>query len=262
MDDRFQRTTGILSPSNIQRLSQTHVLIAGVGGAGGQTAIDLARLGFGYITLADFDVYERHNMNRQVGCFESTLGKRKIDVVARMCSDINPNLQLQKIREGVNEDNCHSLIIKSEFPAPEFVIEVIDLSDVPAKISLHKACRNNGTIIMTGLMLGFGASLLVFDDSAPPYDQLFVDKKGQIDFPKIVPRLGSYVIQEFMDKCFKGQGHAPTCAIGATMASALMTTEIIKAITLGTETLTKWPDYTYIDLIDRVFLKDTLKSVP
>ena len=83
VEDRFQRNLGVISQEAMEILSNTHILVAGVGGSGGQVAVDLARLGFGYLTLADFDVYERHNMNRQIGCFESTLDHSKIDVVSK-----------------------------------------------------------------------------------------------------------------------------------------------------------------------------------
>ena len=254
LDNRFQRTQGVLHPETIESLSDIHILIAGVGGTGGQVAIDLARLGFGYITLADFDRYERHNMNRQVGCFESTLGQLKIDVVGRMCSDINPHLKLKKVPDGVTEENYNKLIAASDFPAPAFVLEIIDVAGVPAKILLHQACREKGVTIMTGLMLGFGASLIVFDPKTPPYDHLFIKPDGRINFQNIVPRLGSYFIQKYVDQCFRGQGHVPTCAIGATMASAMMVSELMRGIVIGKKEMLTWPEYLYIDLFDHEYI--------
>ena len=260
LDDRFQRTQGVLSPDAIQRLSKIHVVLAGVGGAGGQAAVDLARLGFGYLTLADFDVYERHNINRQVGCFESTLGQRKIDVVGRMCLDINPNLKLRKVPEGITEANSRQLLAASEFPAPEFVLEAIDIAGAAAKGHLHRACREGNVTVMTGLMLGFGASLLVFAPDAPPYEQLFLSADGRIDLSTIVPRLGSYFVPEFIDACFAGRGHAPTCVIGATMASALMVSEVMRGVLLGKHAMTVWPDYVYVDLFDHVYVRGNLAA--
>jgi hypothetical protein len=256
-DDRFQRTQGVLSPAAMAQLSELHILIAGVGGAGGQVAVDLARLGFGYLTLADFDTYVRHNMNRQVGCFESTLGQPKIDVVARMCSDINPALKIRKVREGITEENCRELVGVSAFPAPDFVLEVIDGDSVPAKICLHDACREQKITIMTGIMVGFGASFIAFPPDAPPFGSLFVRADGRIDLGSAVPRLGSYFIKEFVDACFAGRGHAPSCVIGATTASAMMVVEIIKGVMHGKQAMTSWPDYLYVDFFDHVFVRGT-----
>ena len=256
-DDRFQRTQGVLSPAMIQHLSEIHILIAGVGGAGGQVAVDLARLGFGYLTLADFDVYERHNINRQVGCFESTLGQPKIDVVGRMCSDINPGLQIRKVPEGITAENCRDLLTTSAFPAPYVVLEVIDGSAVPAKICLHDACREEKIMIMTGIMVGFGGSLIAFAPDAPSFGQLFVHPDGRLNLASAVPQLGSYFVKDFAEACFAGRGHAPTCVIGATTASAMMVTEIIKGLLLGKKAMTTWPEYLYMDFFDQTFVRGT-----
>jgi hypothetical protein len=258
-DDRFQRTTGILSPQLIQQLANVHVLIAGVGGAGGQAAVDLARLGFGCLTLADFDVYERHNMNRQAGCFESTLGQPKIDVVARICADINPALKLRLVADGITGENCGELLRAGEFPEPAFVIEVIDLAGVPAKIALHRACRERGITAMTGIMLGLGGSLIVFAPDAPGYERLFVRADGRIDLASAIPRIGSYFVTEFWEACLAGRGHAPTCVIGAATASSLMVSEIVRGLMLGKAAMTTWPEYLYVDFIDHVFVRDTFR---
>lgn len=245
----------------IQQLADVHVLIAGVGGAGGQVAVDLARLGFGYLTLADFDVYERHNMNRQVACFESTLGQRKVDAVARMCADINPELRIRKAHEGITEQNARELLVACAFPEPAFVLEVIDLAGVRAKIALHRACRELGITAMTGIMLGLGASLIVFPPDAPAFDEIFVGPDGRIELASAVPRLGSYFIKEFVDACLAGKGHAPTCVIGATTAAGLMVSEVLRGLVLGKQEMIAWPEYLYVDLFDRVATRGSLRGL-
>lgn len=253
MDDRFQRTQGILSPRAIGELANVHILIAGVGGAGGQVAVDLARMGVGQLTLADFDVYVRHNINRQVGCFESTLGQHKIDVVARMCADINPAMVIRKVPEGITEQNCAALLRPGQLPAPHFVLEVIDGAGVEAKVALHAACRDSQITVLTGIMLGFGASLVAFAPSAPGYRELFVTADGRIALSRLVPRVASYVIPEFVEDCFAGRGHSPTCVIGATTAAAMMVTELLRGLLLGKEAMTMWPEYLYVDFFDHVY---------
>jgi hypothetical protein len=252
----------VLSAAVLGKLADLHILIAGVGGAGGQVAVDLARLGFGYLTLCDFDLYERHNMNRQAGCFESTLGERKIDVMARICEDINPQLRIRKVPEGITDANSAELLDGGTFPEPAFVVEVIDLAGVRAKIALHDACRSRGITAMTGIMLGFGGSLIVFRPDAPAYDELFVRADGRLDLARAIPRIGSYVLQESLDACFQGRGHAPTCVIGATTASALMIGEIMRGLLLGKESMTCWPEYLYIDFVEHVFVRDSFRDRP
>ncbi|CAM3909762.1 thiamine biosynthesis protein ThiF [Corallococcus sp. ZKHCc1 1396] len=259
VNPRFQRNLGVLHPQTMDKLSTTHVLVAGVGGAGGQCAVDLARLGFGCLTLADFDVYERHNINRQIGCFESTLGQPKVDVVERMCRDIHPDLRVHKVHEGITDDNVAAVLAGSGgLPPVDYVVEVIDIAGARAKESLHQTCRQQGIPIMTGLMLGFGAALHVFQPDAPLYEEMFILPDGRIDLPKIIPHLGSYMLQEYMDACYQGKGHAPTCVIGATTAAGLMVSEIMRGVMLGPRAMVSWPEYLYVDLFDHRYVRGSL----
>jgi hypothetical protein len=51
---------------------------------GGVHLLTLARLGIGRFTIADFDVFDIVNFNRQVGATVGSLHQPKIDVLANM----------------------------------------------------------------------------------------------------------------------------------------------------------------------------------
>jgi len=256
--DRYNRLLGILSEATLLRLKASHVFVAGVGGSGGQTAIDLARLGIGKLTLADFDVYERHNMNRQIGCFESTLGCRKIEVIGKMCRDINPALELCFLPEGVREENIGRDL---EGSRPNFVVETIDLHGLAAKIALHRECRLRRIPALTAPMLGFGTALFVFTGNSPAFEDVLIEN-GLFRGDRLAPHIGSYIDKNHVALCLKGEAHSPTCGIGATLASGIMATEIIRAIVLGPEVFMTAPDYLYIDLFDRKFIQGRLDLRP
>lgn len=263
VEQRFQRNLGVVDEATLDTLSRTHVLVAGVGGAGGQCAVDLARLGFGGVTLADFDVYERHNMNRQVGCFESTLGHAKVEVVGRMCRDIHPALRLRQVPEGITAANVEDVLDGGQGGAPvDYVVEVIDIAGAREKEVLHRACRRRGVPVMTGLMLGFGAALHVFQPDAPLYEDLYILPDGRIDLPAIVPHLGSYMLREYMDACYQGRGHAPTCVVGATSAAGMMATELVRAVMHGPRSMVSWPEYLYVDFFDHCFVRGRAEERP
>ena len=65
----FARNVGWVTEQEQARLKQCSVAIGGLGGVGGAHAITLARLGVGNFRLADFDVFDWPNMNRQAGAF-------------------------------------------------------------------------------------------------------------------------------------------------------------------------------------------------
>lgn len=260
VEPRFQRNLGVIGAETMTRLSRTHVLVAGVGGAGGQCAVDLARLGLGCLTLADFDTYERHNMNRQAGCFESTLGQAKVEVVGRMCLDIHPDLRLRRVPEGITEANAAGVLAGGGgLPPVDYVVEVIDIAGAREKQALHRACRERGVPVMTGLMLGFGAALHVFQPDAPSYEALYLLPDGRIDLPAIIPHLGSYMLQEYMDACYQGTGHAPTCVVGATTAAGMMVSELMRGVLLGARAMVSWPEYLYVDLFDHRYVRASVE---
>ena len=71
------------------------VAIAGLGGVGGAHVLTLTRLGVGQFTLAVFDHFEIHNLNRRVGSTIHPLGRAKVDVLAELASAINLHLNLR-----------------------------------------------------------------------------------------------------------------------------------------------------------------------
>src|SRR5207244_12174128 len=86
----FSRNIGILTVEEQQRLADSTVAIAGLGGVGGSVLILLARMGVGRFRLAAFDRFEEVNINRQYGSSTTTIGEPKVEVLAREVRAINP----------------------------------------------------------------------------------------------------------------------------------------------------------------------------
>lgn len=63
-------------------IGRLRVGIVGLGSVGGLVAETLARMGVGRLRLMDFDVVERHNLDRLVHASESDVGRPKVDVAA------------------------------------------------------------------------------------------------------------------------------------------------------------------------------------
>ena len=94
--DAFDRNLGWFAEYEQQALRNKTITIAGVGGVGGVHLLTLARLGVANFKIADLDIFETANFNRQVGATISTLGQSKVDVLARMAQDINPEIKIEK----------------------------------------------------------------------------------------------------------------------------------------------------------------------
>src|SRR5688572_3034414 len=76
-EDAFKRNRGLITEEEQQKLRNSRVAIAGMGGVGGVHLITLARLGIGKFTIADPDVFDVPNFNRQYGATISNLGRNK-----------------------------------------------------------------------------------------------------------------------------------------------------------------------------------------
>jgi sulfur carrier protein ThiS adenylyltransferase len=90
IEDIFRRSV----PGTRDILSKKIVAIAGCGGLGSNAAVALARAGIGRLIIADCDVVELSNLNRQY-FFLSDVGKRKTDALALHLRAINPQLIIQ-----------------------------------------------------------------------------------------------------------------------------------------------------------------------
>ena len=66
-DKAFSRNIGWVTEDEQQRLRRARVAVGGLGGVGGVHLLTLARLGIGAFSIADFDVFDIVNFNRQVG---------------------------------------------------------------------------------------------------------------------------------------------------------------------------------------------------
>ncbi len=78
MNDRFTRIKWLVG-EKISKISQTKVLVCGLGGVGGNCVDALYRSGFQNLTLIDADKFEITNQNRQI--HSENLGEEKAKVL-------------------------------------------------------------------------------------------------------------------------------------------------------------------------------------
>jgi sulfur carrier protein ThiS adenylyltransferase len=100
--------------------------IAGVGGLGSAIAVALARSGIGRLVLADFDVVEPSNLNRQQ-YFIDQIGMPKVDALKANLARINPNVQTALFHGRLDRDN-----IPQVFAPVDILVEAFDAPDQKA----------------------------------------------------------------------------------------------------------------------------------
>lgn len=123
MEDWKQRTLLLFGKERMERLSQAHVLVVGLGGVGAYGAEMICRAGVGHMTLVDADTVQITNINRQLPALHSTLGRTKAEVLANRFRDINPEVELTVWPVFLKDENIPELL---DAAAYDFVVDAID----------------------------------------------------------------------------------------------------------------------------------------
>ncbi len=128
----FSRTEMLIGADALHKLKHARVAVFGVGGVGGYAVEGLVRAGVGAIDLIDNDVVSESNLNRQIIALHSTVGKKKIEVMAARARDINPDIRI----------TTHDLFFLPDTPfdfsAYDYVVDAIDT--VSGKLSIIERC--------------------------------------------------------------------------------------------------------------------------
>jgi molybdopterin/thiamine biosynthesis adenylyltransferase len=167
-EEAFGRNLGWVTPAEQQVLRSKRVAIAGLGGVGGVHVLTLARLGIGKMHLADFDVFDVANFNRQIGASVSTLGRSKIEVVAAMARDINPDIELRLFGEGVTAANLDAFLADVDV-----FVDGLDFFAFEARERTFAACHASGIPAITAAPLGMGVALLNFGADGMSFEEYF-----------------------------------------------------------------------------------------
>ncbi len=116
------------TPGVHRRVKAARVGVAGVGGLGSQVAIALARTGIGSLVLADFDVVEPSNLNRQQ-YFIDQLGLPKVDALAATLARINPYVPVEAHRLRLTPPE-----VPRVFHGCQVVVEAFDRAEEKAML--------------------------------------------------------------------------------------------------------------------------------
>lgn len=164
----FSRNIGWVTRSEQETLRHKHVAIAGMGGVGGFHLLTLARLGVGRFSIADLDDFELANFNRQAGATMSTLGRPKVDVLAAMLRDINPECVLDVLTDGVQPGN-----IERFFQDADLYVDGLDAFAFDAREAVFAHCATARIPAVTVAPLGMSAALLNFLPGGMTFDEYF-----------------------------------------------------------------------------------------
>jgi len=167
-DEAFSRNIGWVTEGEQQVLRRKRVAIAGLGGVGGVYLLTLARLGIGRFVIADLDRFDLVNFNRQVGATTETLGHPKVETLAKMAREINPEIEIRSFEDGVTADNLDSFL-----DGVDVYVDGLDFFAFDARELVFAACATRRIPAITVAPIGMGAALLNFMPGKMTFEQYF-----------------------------------------------------------------------------------------
>ncbi len=150
LEHRYDRNHPVLSEEDQEKLKRSNVLIIGCGGLGGYVIESLARLGVGNLTVADADVFEESNLNRQLLSTENNLGEKKAFAALERVRSINSEIMIDAVADRIDESNIKSLVQKKDV-----IIDAVD--NYNTRLLLAKAAKESGIPLIHGAIAGWTA---------------------------------------------------------------------------------------------------------
>lgn len=164
VENIFLRNYGVISHEEQQKLTNARVTVVGAGGVGGMTLISLARMGVGHIHVVDMDIFEASNMNRQMLCGVSRIGKSKALSAEETLRDINPNIQVTVTQEKLTEENAKTLLTHSDV--------VVDATDnLVSRVIIHRTAQQlHIPSVWIAVTPPFRGAVMTFSHETPDYE--------------------------------------------------------------------------------------------
>ena len=169
-----------------EKLKNTTVGIAGCGGLGSNCAVALARVGVGKLIIADFDVIEESNLNRQY-FFHKQIGQKKVYGLEENIQLINPTIKIEAYDVKLDSNNIIEI-----YNDCDVVVEAFDKAEM--KHMIIEAVNEN--LPHTPLVAGLGVAGWGDNNSihTRQIDNLFIcgdeKKEATENHPPLAPRVG------------------------------------------------------------------------
>ena len=167
-------------------LSAKTVGIAGCGGLGSNSAMALARSGIGKLIIADFDMIEKGNLNRQFYFFDQ-VGQIKSYTLSDNLYLVNPKTEVRPHNVKLNTENIPEI-----FKNCDIIIEAFDNAEMKEMIIETVLEKLSGIPLIVGSgMAGYGNSNCL---KVRKIGNLYVcgDENSEVgeNNPPLAPRVG------------------------------------------------------------------------
>jgi molybdopterin/thiamine biosynthesis adenylyltransferase len=242
----FSRNKGLISETEQDLIASTTIAVIGTGGDGGLLAERLVRFGIGKIILADPEIFEYSNINRQYASNQNTIGKNKAEMVARELMLINPGLEIKIYNEGITPENVTEIVSQADV-----LVDEIEYSLPSISVMLHREAARQSKYVFMGANIGWGASIFCFSPGGKKFEEHFEynDEQKSINPLRYLKSKPAYLDTKTIDLVLSGQMCMPALSSSVSLVASVMASEIIYFITHKRKPLLV-PEFIFIDLFD------------
>ena len=149
-----------------RKLLQAKVLIIGAGGLGSPSAVYLSLAGVGTIGIADFDVVDVSNLQRQILHHNDDVGRPKVVSAKEAISAYNPDTNVVLHEEWLTSENAMDIV-------SQYDIVVNGADNFPSRYLINDAAYLCGKPLVDGSILIFDGQTTVFMPGKGCYRCLF-----------------------------------------------------------------------------------------
>lgn len=165
----YVRNTTSYSAAEQIALLAANVMVIGLGGLGGQTSIQLARMGVGRLTMVDCDTFDETNLNRQMLSHIEVIGQPKASVAYKIIAAINPAVQIEVRHKAWESDMADLSLLRGH----DVCVDCLD--NLKTRMLLARACKEAEIPLVSASIGGFCGQLTVFWPSGEGPEAVFGD---------------------------------------------------------------------------------------
>ena len=143
-----------------QKLIDATVLIVGMGGLGCPAAMYLAAAGVGHLIIADDDLVELTNLQRQVAHSQSMIGEPKVVSAQQTLLGLNPDLKITALQKRLEGSELSEAVGQADL--------IVDACDnFTTRFAINSACIEHGKPLVSGAAIRMEGQVTVFDSRNP-----------------------------------------------------------------------------------------------
>jgi len=157
--ERVDRNIGWITKEEQATLHRSTIGIAGCGGMGGRLAEIFLRLGVGELRIADNELFDASNINRQFAAARSSIGRPKACETAERLREITDDSTVVVFPDGITEESAASFVAGCDV-----VCDEVEFWCIGARILLHLTAHAHEVPVFLANTVGFGSHVFLFNE--------------------------------------------------------------------------------------------------